>query len=406
MISANADQEPMMKIEIENRMVPIMLDTGATYTCLSPTYASHLPKSGKYVKTVGFSGLTQMIPMTAPVRIKIKDSEIKIPVLISDQTPVNLLGRDAICKLKLQIWCSPEGICIDKEGLKQMIVLEGPREKGLQANVFWVGDIQKGVENTLKKWGRYMREQFSNATAPEAEYHCTMRFDPSKNKEIEENWLKETQGQRVSLTSEAIIIGPVGAALSIRPSDFTKTWFKVEDSVPHVTLLISEGNQPQDLGSMMREAESLSWKTTENPYILQTDDRLYLKILCTTEMIGTPKLVIEETKKEASVTRIEELRIEMEGQVPLSLWSRHDTDVGLVKSANPIRIAIKYGMQLPRKPQYPLKPDAVEGIKNTIINKSSIITSHHFTFFLGSKIKSKHIFFLDHLLTHKNNARN
>jgi len=48
MISTNADQEPMMKIEIEDRMVPIMLDTGATYTCLSPNYASHLPKSGKY----------------------------------------------------------------------------------------------------------------------------------------------------------------------------------------------------------------------------------------------------------------------------------------------------------------------------------------------------------------------
>lgn len=47
------------------------------------------------------------------------------------------------------------------------------------------------------------------------------------------------------------------------------------------------------------------------------------------------------------------------------LWSKHDTDVGPVKSANPVRIKTKPGIQLQRKQQYPLKPEAVEGIRKT-----------------------------------------
>ncbi len=44
----------------------------------------------------------------------------------------------------------------------------------------------------------------------------------------------------------------------------------------------------------------------------------------------------------------------MEKRVPMKLWSQHDTDVGLVKSANPIRIALRSGAKIQKKMQYPL----------------------------------------------------
>ncbi len=78
--------------------------------------------SGKYIKTVGFSGVTQLLPMTAPVSISLKDTEIRIPILVSEHTPVNLLGRDAICKLKMQIWCTLDGIYVDDRAIRQMNV--------------------------------------------------------------------------------------------------------------------------------------------------------------------------------------------------------------------------------------------------------------------------------------------
>ncbi len=70
MISCDADQEPMLKVNIEGKPINLMLDTGASFSCLNPRYASHLPMSGKYMKTVGFSGVTQLLPMTAPCEHK------------------------------------------------------------------------------------------------------------------------------------------------------------------------------------------------------------------------------------------------------------------------------------------------------------------------------------------------
>ena len=94
----------------------MMADTGATYTCVGSKYASHVPMAGKFAKTVGFSGHTQLIPMTAPVMLKLYGRTAKLPILVSDTTPVNLIGRDALCNLGLQILCTPQGIMIETIG--------------------------------------------------------------------------------------------------------------------------------------------------------------------------------------------------------------------------------------------------------------------------------------------------
>lgn len=172
-----------------------------------------------------------------------------------------------------------------------------------------------------------------------------MRYDPLRDPEMEKDWLEKTEGQNVDLTSSYIIIGPAGAALQIEECEFTKTWFRVDGSAPHVTLYLNEGRQAKDLGPMMLKATEKQWEATENPFIFQTPDMTHLKILCTTNMTGTPKLVVEEEEKHDLRSTMQELILEMEKQVPIQLWSRHDTDVGLVKSANPVRIEVKPGVQ-------------------------------------------------------------
>ncbi len=116
--------------------------------------------SGKYIKTVGFSGVTQLLPMTAPVSISLKDTEIRIPILVSEYTPVNLLGRDAICKLKMQIWCTPDGIYVGDKAIRQINVSTLQQTQEPCANIYWLGELKEEVERTISKWGRYIREQF------------------------------------------------------------------------------------------------------------------------------------------------------------------------------------------------------------------------------------------------------
>ncbi|XP_048019955.1 uncharacterized protein LOC125251062 [Megalobrama amblycephala] len=202
---------------------------------------------------------------------------------------------------------------------------------------------------------------------PETEFHCTMRYDPTRDPELEKQWLEQTKELEIPLNSEYLVVGPKGAALQIEENRFIQKWFRIDNSTPHVTLYISEGCRPEDLGPMMLHAKGKAWEATENPFIFQTTDMMYLKILCQTKMKGIPKMIVEtrEMKKELN-SKLDELMMEMEQRVPQKLWSKHDTDVGLVKSANPVRIKTKPGVQLPRKQQYPLKPEAVEGIRKTI----------------------------------------
>ncbi len=117
----------------------------------------------------------------------------------------------------------------------------------------------------------------------------------------------------------------------------------------------------------MKKAEQRKWEPTEHPLIFHSADQDYIKILCATSLLGFPQeVVISQMKKMQMTTTSEvinkietELFKELERQIPTELWSQHDTDIGLITSANPIRVQLKPDARLPRKAQYPLHSDAV-----------------------------------------------
>ncbi len=74
----------------------MMVDTGAVYTCVNSNYASHLPLSGKFAKTIGFLGQIQLIPLTAPVCLQTKNKSVTMPILVSNQTPVKFVRKRCI----------------------------------------------------------------------------------------------------------------------------------------------------------------------------------------------------------------------------------------------------------------------------------------------------------------------
>ena len=51
---------------------------------------------------------------------------------------------------------------------------------------------------------------------------------------------------------------------------------------------------------------------------------------------------------------------------PTGFWSQHDTDVGKVKSADPVKVRLKPGCRGPYRPQKPIKREALVGIRETI----------------------------------------
>ena len=169
----------------------MMADTGATYTCVGSKYASHLPMAGKFAKTVGFSGHTQLIPMTAPVMLKLYGRTATLPILVSDTTPVNLIGRDALCKLGLQILCTSQGIMIEPAGTASQMIISKPDT----ANVYWIGNIQDQVGETMEKWGKYIKAQIPHARESRIGYHCTLLYDPTQDTALEKEWQDKAAGK-------------------------------------------------------------------------------------------------------------------------------------------------------------------------------------------------------------------
>lgn len=69
---------------------------------------------------------------------------ITAPLLYSENTPINLLGRDILCLLKATITCTKEGLemnFVKKHGLPMMAVQELTKEKkeiSVQPIVYWI----------------------------------------------------------------------------------------------------------------------------------------------------------------------------------------------------------------------------------------------------------------------------
>ncbi len=202
---------------------------------------------------------------------------------------------------------------------------------------------------------------------------------PKEMKKLKRNGRKKLKDKKMEIISQQITIGKQGAALSIPECEFVKKLFNVTNSVPHVILYfiqyVGKNWEANNLGPMMKKAEQCKWEPTEHPLIFHSADKDYIKIFCATSLMGiTQEVVISQNKLTRMTTTSElidttdtDLFKEVERQVPTEPRSQHDSDVRLIKSANPVRIQLKPDAGLPRKSQYPLHLDAEAGIINTIV---------------------------------------
>lgn len=320
------EAEPLLQVLVGGRPVEMMIDTGAAYSCISAREASHLPRSGELIKTVGFSGLTQLLPMTTPTEIKIDKKTLLLPLVVSEKTPLNLLGRDVLCQLNCILSCTTQhGVMIDRPVPQMMQQLSN------EATVFWLGGIRTALESMTSGWTQELESLIPYAHPPTLDYHCTLQYFPTVDCERNDKWLKQ-QPRTVPIIMRDIFIGPEGAAVAVEETPYVASQHTIKDSLPHVTLLINPGHRARDLGPMVAEASKLKWLPTDRPQVWQTEGEKYFKLRAKAEGLSVPQVVrLPETRpKEMTV---EERWTQMLSRVPPELWSAHETDVGLIKSA-------------------------------------------------------------------------
>lgn len=368
-ISVDPQQEPIVPVVIDSTVHPFMIDTGATYSCIG-NKGSKLPLSSSSVKTVGFSGKTQVIPLTEPIPMQIHGKTVISPLLYSVDSPVNLLGRDLLCSLEAQIMCTPDGVYLDipQTRCEQMMALLKEKDEQLtQAAVYWLELLPESsmLMHQWRKWKIWIKSQLGKSKEPELIPHCTLMYDLDQQKvDYELCWKEQINGKEFPLIAEDIYVSRQGAAAAVKLPSELEGWHEVADAVPHVTLAISEGYESQALGPMVKAALQIQeWIPTANPCIHMSKDKEMMRISNkTVDTVMARRILVESSPiKQMFVTNQRLLQ-----EVPETLWSKDKMDVGLVKSARPTRITIRSGTQLPKQRQYPLTVEAIEGIKPTI----------------------------------------
>ncbi|XP_062905776.1 uncharacterized protein LOC134347311 [Mobula hypostoma] len=132
--------------------------------------------------------------------------------------------------------------------------------------------------------------------------------------------------------------------------------------------LVNEGHQSKDLGPLVKHAGTVAVWRKIMPQVWVSGDNDYFKIEVDIDIVGAAKEVEVTPQPHLTLLGKEEgqQRDNKLDRLPSILWSQHDTDVGKIRIASPVEIKLKKGAVPPRRPQYPLKLEAEEGIAPTI----------------------------------------
>ncbi|KAL4009592.1 hypothetical protein ACER0C_003444 [Sarotherodon galilaeus] len=363
--------DPMLSMTVEGTQLTFLVDTGATYSTLRTTPNS-ATLSNHTVTVVGFSGVPMTLPLTDPALTKLGKQTLKHQYVVSPQVPVNLMGRDLLVKLGATIMCSADGLTVSLPGGKEFPCL-GTFSKNqylvqdsdqATADIYWGRLVEDGILRQYQLWKPWIMS-LAVYTPPRDPYHVTLFYDRDDDDTYRENFQSDLEGQIWNVRSHNIYVGPEGVAAAVKLTDEQLPWYEMgSDSAPHVTLAVHVGHQAREMGPMVKRAlDNAWWQSTQIPNVWYAPKCKTYRITC----LSNDAVVLEH--REISRTHGRERTdhpdaVAALSQLPDTLWSTGPTDVGLA-TCSPVLFQLKSEAPINR-PQYRHKPEAEEGIAETI----------------------------------------
>ncbi|KAL2076356.1 hypothetical protein ACEWY4_028057 [Coilia grayii] len=220
-----------------------------------------------------------------------------MPILLSPSTPVNLLGRDALCKLGLKIECTSEGVSVGGPVVHMSLLAQADGEVSRSLSVmrlYWISNFDVcTLEQLWEKWECVINEHNSKLCFSYYPVHCTLKVDPLMDDSVECKWQQEVPVQQnYSLSVKDIVVGPEGVGMFVLLADETLVQhFDIPHTVPHIVLATGKGYRVRHVGDMMMRAFLMTWPFISKGCKLISEDGVLLRISEELELRCTPQIV-------------------------------------------------------------------------------------------------------------------
>ncbi|XP_013876448.1 uncharacterized protein LOC106526396 [Austrofundulus limnaeus] len=271
----------MLEVQVLDQKLSFLVDTGATYSTMNIQIAEpHL--SADTVEVVGFSGVPQKLPKTVPLYTKLGKQTVMHPYVISQQAPVNLLGRDLLMRLGASILCCADGLTVALPDGTNWTCMAGDTTNGQwllcpvepeYADIYW-GLLEPetpaggGILSAYLRWKPWV-SLLAPYTAPPDPPHVTLFYD-RQGDDCYQDWFQENlEGNKWQISSENIYVGPEGVASTVKLTDAQLQGYKMgQEAVPHVSLALHPEHQAKDLGPMVKKViETNDWVPSQIPCV-------------------------------------------------------------------------------------------------------------------------------------------
>lgn len=189
-----AEEKPLIVLQVNGKSVEFLCDSGADRTVIKQSFPGK-EKSPEYVNVKSANGQLTSVSLSQPVTIVDEEtgSEAKGPVILSPECPINLLGRDFLCKLRIAIIPTPEG------GMKAVKIADGNamqeenEEEKTACSYWWSLDATSPSEQRAgKDFIMTVKNKVGLGVTlmSEKQLHCTLKysstFDPIYDHEVME----------------------------------------------------------------------------------------------------------------------------------------------------------------------------------------------------------------------------
>lgn len=271
--------EPKMNVAVAGKCIPMLVDTGASYSTLKAVPPEYLSKEKIYL--TGLTGRPTPLHRTKTLPVTIAGQTLYSSLIASPQTPVNLLGRDLLSATKAVIKCSPDGLIVEwpngqithcQEGHGHGCWLASTPQEPPYAVIYWgllqpSQSITEGLYADFLQWKAWIKTMHPySATADPL--HVTLFYDREHNEEYD-ILFSEYEGQIHSIQPESIYVHKKGVVASVLLSGVLNELFRRDsDTVPYVSLLLGPGREARELGPLCGKLQSVNdWVPTPIPKV-------------------------------------------------------------------------------------------------------------------------------------------